>query len=195
MLASINPLGERGRNQRYAVTVTSYVVASFSAGALLGASLGALGSVMPFSAPQLAIVVALLATLGLLLDRRLFGLRVPGPHRQVNEDWLSTYRGWVYGAAFGAQLGLAFTTIVATSATWLAFICAFASGSPIAGLIIGATFGLIRALPLFLTANAYEPATLNVRLRRVDQARPHVALVVGMLQAGLALVLLAAVIG
>ena len=33
MLASINPLGERGRNQRYRVTVTAYIVGSTVAGA------------------------------------------------------------------------------------------------------------------------------------------------------------------
>ena len=37
MLASINPLGERGRNQRYAVTVTAYGAASVVAGVSFGA--------------------------------------------------------------------------------------------------------------------------------------------------------------
>ena len=38
------------------------------------------------------------------------------PRRQVNEDWIGRYRGWVYGAGFGAQLGLGFAVFVMTCA-------------------------------------------------------------------------------
>ena len=72
--------------------------------------------------------MSVLAILGLAIDARMFGSRVPGPRRQVDENWLATYRGWVYGAGFGAQLGVAFATIVTASATWIAFACAFVRG-------------------------------------------------------------------
>ena len=84
-----------------------------------------------------------------MLDAWRFGLRVPGPRRQVDENWLVTYRGWVYGAGFGAQLGLAFVTIVTASATWVAFACAlFAGSARRRASSIGAVFGLARALPI-----------------------------------------------
>src|SRR5947208_2820969 len=118
MLASINPLGERGRNQRYAITVAAYVAASTLAGLAFGALLGLLGT--PFASSTLAVLaVGVLAALGLAVDARVFGTRVPGPHRQVDENWLARYRGWVYGVGFGAQLGVAFATIVTASATWI----------------------------------------------------------------------------
>ena len=90
MLASINPLGERARNQRYWVTVTAYVVASTLAGALLGGVLGFVGSAArgtaraPWSSSRCS------RTVGLVIDAR---TRVPGPRRQVDENWLANYRG------------------------------------------------------------------------------------------------------
>src|SRR5438105_14788929 len=158
MLASINPLGERSRNQRYWMTVVAYIIGSTVAGAFLGGTLGFVGA--PVALPNIALaVVALLAIAGIMFDARAFGTRVPGPRRQVDENWLATYRGWVYGAGFGAQLGFAFVTIVSASATWVAFACALLSGSAPGGLAIGATFGLARALPIPAAARLRRPPT------------------------------------
>ena len=189
MLTSINPLGERGRHQRYGITVTAYIVGSTIGGALGGALLGAIGA--PFDSTTAWIVAILvLAIVGLLLDAR---SRVPGPHRQVNENWLTTYRGWVYGAGFGAQLGGAFATIVSASITYVAFACALASGSPLGGAIVGATFGLFRALPVLIAARATSPGALRSLLRRVEAGRPRVARATLVVQL-LAIALLGAVL-
>jgi hypothetical protein len=89
MLASINPLGERGRNQNYVITVTAYVVASTVGGAALGGALGFVGQ--PIAHPGVALVgLTMLAVAGLLCDAGFFGWRVPGPRRQVDETWLAT---------------------------------------------------------------------------------------------------------
>lgn len=196
MLASINPLGERGRNQRYWVTVTAYVVASTAAGAALGTLLGFAGAPLVAGRPEVAVaVVAALAIVGVAFDAGWFGLRVPGPQRQVDENWLSTYRGWVYGAGFGAQLGLGFTTIVTVSATWIAFACALLSGSAAGGLLVGATFGLVRAVPIFLTARVRTPAALRTLVRRLERVRPRLAIIATALQVALAFAAVAAVTG
>jgi hypothetical protein len=181
MLASINPLGERGRKQRYGVTAGVHIASSMVAGAALGAALGLIGS--RFTRPLVALpAIATLGVLGLGLDRRLWGSRVPGPRRQVDESWLSTYRGWVYGAGFGFQLGLGFTTIVSASATWLAFACALLSGSPLGGLTIGATYGLVRALPVLSTARIRDPASLRSWMSTLDRFRPHIAIATTLVQ-------------
>ena len=174
MLASINPLGERGRNQHYRLTVTAYVVGSTVAGAVLGALLGLVGSPIESHLVGLGVVAAV-AVVGLALDAHAFGLRVPGPRRQVNENWLVTYRGWVYGTGFGAQLGLAFLTIVTASATWVAFACALFAGNAGAGAVIGAVFGLARALPILSAARVRDPAALRALVRRLERVRPRVA--------------------
>src|SRR4051794_13198244 len=168
MLASINPLGERARNQSYALTVTAHVVASTVAAALLGGTLGLAGSWLASWGVR-AGVIAAVALGGLLFDAHVFGWRVPGPRRQVNEDWLATYRGWVYGAAYGAQLGAGFTTIVAASATWLAFVCALFAGSFTAGAIIGAAYGFLRAALVLLAFQVRDASSLRALLRRLER--------------------------
>jgi len=193
MLASINPLGERGRNQSYPITVAAYVTASTVAAAVLGAVLGAVGAPFAGSASWI-VVIALLAIAGVLLDARVLGLRVPGPHRQVNENWLTTYRGWVYGGGFGAQLGFGFATIITASATWIAFACAFASGSAGAGALIGAVFGLARAVPILSTARTRDHVALRTRLASLDRSEPRVARIVVLVQATIAAALLLVVV-
>jgi MFS family permease len=191
MLASISPLGERARRQRYAVTVAAYVAASTLAGGLLGGLLGTVGA--PWAGTRGSMLaIGTLAIIGLLLDARVFGLRVPGPRRQVNEDWLATYRGWVYGIGYGAQLGLGVTTIVTASITWVAFACAAATGSLGAGMLVGATFGLARALPVLATARSHEPSALRNTLARLERLRPPAARVATLLQVTFAVTLLAA---
>jgi hypothetical protein len=174
MLASINPLGERSRNQRYWMTVVAYIIGSTVAGAFLGGTLGLVGA--PVALPTIALaVVAVLAIAGIMFDARAFGTRVPGPRRQVDENWLVTYRGWVYGAGFGAQLGFALVTIVSASATWVAFACALLSGSALAGVVIGSIFGLARALPILAAARVRHPSTLLGLVSRLEGLRPRVA--------------------
>ena len=44
------------------------------------------------------------------------GHRPPFLHRQVDDDWLSAYRPWVYGVGFGWQIGAGVTTYTMTAA-------------------------------------------------------------------------------
>jgi hypothetical protein len=194
MLASINPLGERGRHQHFPTTVSAFITMSTLAGAALGMLLGVTGTL--FADARLALVlIAALALAGLALDRETFGLRVPGPRRQVEENWLTKYRGWVYGAGFGAQLGLGFTTIVTASATWIAFACALLCGSPLGGALIGATYGLVRAVPVLMTARVHEPSALRMLMRRLERWRPRVASATVVAQSAAVLVALVVAAG
>jgi len=90
---------------------------------------------------------------------------LPTIRRQVNEEWLYRYRGWVYGAGFGLQLGLGVVTIVTTSAVYATLLVAFLAGSWQAGAVVGATFGLARAA----TVLASFPVTTPRRLVALDQ--------------------------
>jgi sulfite exporter TauE/SafE len=164
MLSSITPLGERGRARRWGVTTTAYAVASVAAGALLGAVLG----LVPAPGGRAPLVVlAVICVAAAALDLR--PTLLPTVRRQVNEDWLHTYRGWVYGAGFGAQLGLGVVTIVTTAAVYATLAAAALSGSPWAGAAIGAVFGLVRALPALLTWRVTTVARLAALSRRIDE--------------------------
>src|SRR4051812_3316689 len=97
MLGSINPLGERARGTRWGVTASWFGVASVLAGAAAGLALGAIGSVAFGSVAASTRLVAFAAVVlaGTAFDLRVGGLRLPSIRRQVSEDWLGRYRGWV----------------------------------------------------------------------------------------------------
>ena len=179
MLASIHPLGERAKHNRWAVTVAFYLFGSVAAGTVLGAALGTLGL---HAGPA---IVAALCLVAALVDAS--GRRPPGWRRQVNEDWLHRYRGWVYGVGFGFQLGLGVVTIVTTAAVYLAFTLAALSGSPASGALIGATFGLSRAAPVLLMGRVGAPDALRAFHGRHAGAAPWArgVTVAGLLSAAL----------
>lgn len=170
MLASINPLGERSRNSRWGVTFTAYAIGSVAGGATVGALLGLAGRAWeatwarPGPGLTAALVVACCVA-GLVVDAGVRGLRVWSVRRQVNEDWLVEYRGWVYGLGFGYQLGLGVVTIVTTASVYVTCALALLTRSVTGGLVVGVTFGLVRALPLLAVARVREPGLLRRRLR------------------------------
>jgi hypothetical protein len=84
-----------------------------------------------------------------------------GARRQVPEAWRYEYRGWVYGFAYGALLGLAFVTIVPVSTTYVTFAAAGLSQSLGVGALIGATFGVARAAALFGTRRIHDGEALR----------------------------------
>jgi hypothetical protein len=176
MLASIHPLGERGRKQRWGVTVSAYLAGSLAGAGLLGAALGQVGAWLHLpgdpSPTAAGLLVAALAVLGLVLDLRVGGVRLPTIHRQVDEEWLQRYRGWVYGVSFGFQLGLGVVTVVNSFTVYLALALALLSGSPALGAVIGLTFGLVRGAGVLAVAGVREPQQLRALLRRLQYLEP-----------------------
>jgi MFS family permease len=160
MLASITPLGERARRSNWTATTVFYLVGSTAAGAAGGLLAGLLGSLVLGAlnaGARLAIVAAALAA-GLLLE--LAHGAVPGPRRQVNEQWLDRYRGWVYGLGFGAQLGAGVTTVVVSSAVYVVWLAALASAHAQTGLVIGAAAGALRGATVLAGARVLTPSAL-----------------------------------
>ncbi len=178
MLGSITPLGEQGRGNRWWLTAASYAAASALGGLLVGAVAGLLGAALRLGGLALAPAVALLviataALLGLVADNRLLGLRLPTLRRQVDERWIGRYRGWVFGAGFGFQLGLGVATIVTASATWAALAAAAASQSVVGGAVVGLVFGGVRAVPVLAAVRTSTPdAVRRLHLRVAALSRP-----------------------
>ncbi len=166
MLGSITPLGERSRGRRWGVTVTAFALASVAAGAAAGALLGAAGGLVGASAGMRAGLLGVAVAAAIAVDV-VPGLHVPGPRRQVNEEWLHRYRGWVYGAGFGLQLGLGVTTIVSTAAVYATAAAAALAGTAAAGAAVGAAFGAARAATLLAGRRVREPQSLAALDRRL----------------------------
>ena len=196
MLASIHPLGERARGNRWGLTFSARLLASAIAGGVFGALLGLSGAILQrWTGATFMLWLGLLTFgAGLAFELGVSPLRLPSARRQVNKDWLDRYRGWVYGAGFGFQLGLGVVTIVTTAAVYLTLVLAFLSASAAGGFLVGATFGGVRAATLLTAAKVRDPATLRALYRSLDRWRPRVhGAVVGIecLVAGLAIVALA----
>src|SRR6266513_808415 len=164
MLASITPLGERGRSSRWHVTVAFFVAGATLAAAALGAVAGELGALTwpgpsGFVHARLAVLAAALAA-STVIDLGIGGARVPSVRRQVNEAWLDEYRGWVYGLGFGVQLGLGVSTIVTTSAVYVTLVAAWLTGDPAAGALVAGVFGFVRGMSVLAGARVRSTAQL-----------------------------------
>lgn len=170
MIASITPVGEAGRQQRWTTTAAAYGVGAAIGGTAVGGLLGLASSWLPLGVGPALAILATVAGIGLLADHG--WLPLPSWRRQVDERWLTTYRGWVYGLGFGAQLGAAVTTIVTSSSTYVVLAAAALSGSAAAGALIGGTFGLVRAAPVLAAGHVRTPAALRDLFRRFTDWAP-----------------------
>lgn len=169
MLSSINPLGERGRGQRYWLTVLFYVLGSTLGGLLLGLVGGVLGMMVSPGGWRMP-VLALVASAGALAD--LLGREPPSWRRQVDENWLSRYRGWVYGLGFGFQLGFGLVTIVTSASFYSLIVMTILAGSLPTALSAGLIFGLVRSVVILLGRGSVDPVSLRAAMRRLQDGLP-----------------------
>jgi hypothetical protein len=154
------------------LTVASYLSGSVVAGVAMGGLLGLAGAgleaVVGDSGAWVVVVVAAAGLGGAALDLGVGGLRVPSAlPRQVNDQWLTRYRGWVYGAGFGFQLGLGVATFVTTAAVYGTWLVAFLSASPLIGVAIGAAFGGARSAVILIMARVDDRVALAAVHRRI----------------------------
>jgi hypothetical protein len=171
LLASITPLGERSRGSRFSVTFISFALGCVVAGGALGLVLGLVGTWTHIAEiPNRLYIFAAFAAIGALADLRVVQpIRTPTHRRQVPDRWLYTYRGWVYGAGFGLQLGLAFATVINSSLVYLMALAAILVGSPEAAAVIGAAFGCARAAALVPAMRVRTPSELMRMTRLLDE--------------------------
>ena len=157
--AQIHPLGERARGNVWGVTMAAFTAGSIVAGAALGSLLGILGGLVGDVGDSAVWVAGTLAVAAGLLD--LSPIKPWTPRRQVNENWIGRYRGWVYGAGFGLQLGFGFAVFVMSWGYWALLAIAFVTGSATAGALLGATFGIGRGLLLLLSRRSTTTERLH----------------------------------
>jgi hypothetical protein len=93
-----------------------------------------------------------------------------GPQRQVNEDWLDTYRGWVVGMGFGFQLGFALVVYITTAAMYVVFVAELLTFSWRLGMVLGAVFGFARSLPVLAARTVTTPQRLRAAHERMSSA-------------------------
>ncbi len=177
MLATITPLAETGRGHRYRSTALWFVAGSVAGGVTLGLALAllALGVGAAGLSSSTVALLACAASVGAgASDARVGGFALPAHHRQVNERWLDQFRPWVYGAGFGWQIGTGFATYIKTAAVYLLTVLAVLTGSWWAAAVLGALFGLVRGLAVFLGRSIASPSSLAAFHRRFTRLEPLV---------------------
>jgi hypothetical protein len=172
MLGSITPLGERSRGFSWRLTASAFAVGAVVVGAVAGALAGAAGSLAPDGTWRSIAALAVLVT-AVGFDATPLRSHLPTTRRQVNEDWMARYRGWVYGVAFGAQLGVGLATLVTSAALYAAALGALLCGTVWSGAAVGAAFGITRALTLLPARGARDPASLARLHRRLARLEPN----------------------
>jgi cytochrome c biogenesis protein CcdA len=132
-----------------------HVIGATLAAGLLGAGLGAIGSVL--GAPWgIASIVVVIVLAGAYLLRETLHLPIPVPQsrRQVPDWWRSFYTAPVAALMFGAGLGVGFLTFLTYGTFLVVAAAALVSGDPLLGVALCAPFGLARSL-------AVAPAARN----------------------------------
>jgi hypothetical protein len=152
MVETVGLAGDEGRRW-----TTIAACATFAPGAILGGVvtfglLSALGEAAHGEGGRLAYVLAaVIAVGGATADAR--GARIfPQIRRQLPEGWRWRMPLPVAAGLYGVLLGLGFTTFVLSFGVWTLAGISVALGDPSAGLLIGAAFGLGRAVPVIAVA-------------------------------------------
>ncbi len=176
MLSSIHPLGERGKGNRFARTAAAFAVGATLGGSALGLAAGVIGaavrSIVPVSHVAAVATVALVAIVGAAFEAT--GRPLPSIRRQVDENWLQEYRGWVYGLGFGLQLGAGVATYITSAAVYVVVVAAVLVGSVPAAVAIGATFGFVRGCSLIPARSIDSTDALVAFHRNLARTAPAV---------------------
>jgi hypothetical protein len=171
MLSMVTPLGESSRSHRYRVTVAWFVAGATVGGACLGAGMAGLAVAVHRLSPTnelVALVVVGAAAVTMCSDAKVGGFALPRIPRQVNESWLNRYRGWVYGAGYGWQIGIGLSTYVMTAAVYLMIVLGALTGRPSVAFAIGTGFGVIRGVAILLGWRLRTPPAIQALHQRIE---------------------------
>ena len=132
-----------GSRLRQRLAIALFALAALVASAVLGATLGFVGSLVG-TRPAL-IAAAALAFLAALREAGILRLPLPQSRRQVPERWQYELPLPLWSAGYGAGLGLGFLTFQPVATFWVACAAALALGKPVAAAGCFALYGAGRA--------------------------------------------------
>jgi hypothetical protein len=170
----VETIGLSGDGARRRTTIAS--CATFAPGAVLGGivtfgSLSGLGEIVHGVGGQAAYAIAAaIAVAAAVAEAR--GTRIaPQIRRQLPEGWRWTMPMPLAAALYGILLGLGFTTFVLSFGVWALAGIGFALADPHLGLVIGAAFGIGRAIPVVVVAPVVD-SPVGVRCVELMAERP-----------------------
>jgi len=189
MLSQITPVAESARGNRFGRTAAWFVGGGVAGGLTFGLMMAvgaALTRAVNLTTTAGLVIVAGGALVTAALDARVFGIGPPFLQRQVNEDWLSNYRPWVYGGGFGWQIGVGVSTYIMTAAVFLLIAVGVLGADPAFAIVVGVTFGLLRGGAVLLGVPLRTTAALLSFHRRFDALTEPVRLTVIAVQLAIA---------
>jgi hypothetical protein len=152
VIDTIGPTGHTGGRRTTIAACAAFLPGAIAGGLLTFGSLAALGALLHGAGGRAAYLVAAgLALLAAALEVR--GTRiVPQIRRQLPEHWRRVMPMPLAAALYGVLLGVGFTTFVLSFGVWALAGVSLAVGDPSLGLVLGACFGLGRAIPILALA-------------------------------------------
>ena len=152
VIDTIGPTGHTGGRRTTIAACVAFLPGAIAGGLLTFGSLAALGDLLHGAGGRASyLVAAAIALLAAALEVR--GTRiVPQIRRQLPEHWRRVMPMAMAAALYGVLLGIGFTTFVLTFGVWALAGVSLAVGDPALGLLLGACFGLGRALPILALA-------------------------------------------
>jgi hypothetical protein len=156
---TIGPTGHTGGRRITAAASATFLPGAIAGGVITFGSLALLGELLHGAGGRAAYVVAAgIALLAAALEVR--GKRiVPQIRRQLPEHWRRVMPMPLAAALYGVLLGLGFTTFVLSFGVWALAGVSLAVGDPVIGLVLGAAFGIGRAIPIVALAPLSGSAT------------------------------------
>ena len=170
MVETIGPTGHTGGRRTAVAASATFVPGAVAGGIATFGALAALGGLAHDAGRIAYLVAAAIALLAALAEAR--GTPIaPQIRRQLPEHWRRALPMPLAAALYGVLLGLGFTTFVLSFGVWALAGISFAVGDPGAGIVIGAAFGIGRALPIALLAPLADRA-LGIRALELMSERP-----------------------
>src|SRR3954451_5043110 len=151
MVETLGLAGERGRRLTVGAACAAFVPGAVIGGVATFGLLSGVGELVHGAGRVAYLIAAAIAVAAAAAEVR--GLRIaPQIRRQLPERWRWTMPLPVAGLLYGVLLGLGFTTFVLSFGVWALAGISLVLGDPTAGLVIGAAFGVGRAIPVLLVA-------------------------------------------
>jgi hypothetical protein len=173
MVETIGPRGHTGGRRTTLAACASFLPGAVIGGVATFAALALFGGLLHGTGGRAAYVAAAaIAVLAALAEAR--GARImPQVRRQLPEHWRRLMPMPLAAFLYGILLGLGFTTFVLTFGVWALAGISLALGQPETGLLIGAAFGVGRALPVVALAPSAD-GRFGVRALDTMAQRPGI---------------------
>jgi hypothetical protein len=167
MIETITP-AVCGSRKRHRLALAGFAGAAIGAAALLGATLGLVGSVL--GARDAVLAVAALAALASARELGLIRVPLPQARLQVPEHWHHELPLPVWATGYGAGLGIGVATYQPVATFWVACAAAVALGRPLPAALAFSFYGVGRALMVVLPKRREPDVTAAVE--KLARRRP-----------------------